>query len=36
MNAPFSPEALGDPWTVPIEQIDVSHARLYQSDCWHD
>jgi hypothetical protein len=36
MNAPFSAEALGDPWTVPIEQIDVSHARLYQSDCWHD
>jgi cytochrome P450 len=36
MNAPFSPEALGDPWTTPIEQIDVSHARLYQADVWHD
>jgi cytochrome P450 len=36
MNAPVSAEALGDPWTTPIDQIDFSDARLFQDDVWHD
>jgi cytochrome P450 len=36
MNAPVTPEALGDPWTIPLDQIDVSDARLFQDDVWPD
>jgi cytochrome P450 len=34
MNAPVNLEPLGDPWTMPLEQIDVSDARLFQDDVW--
>ncbi len=27
---------LGDPWTIPLDQIDVSDARLFQDDVWPD
>jgi cytochrome P450 len=36
MNAPVSSEVLGDPWTIPLDQIDVSDARLFQDDVWPD
>jgi cytochrome P450 len=36
MNAPVSHEALGDPWTTPIDRIDVSDARIFQYDVWPD
>ncbi len=36
MNAPVIPEALGDPWTIPLDQIDVSDARIFQDDVWPD
>jgi cytochrome P450 len=36
MNAPVSTDPLGDPWTVPLEQIDVADARLFQDDVWPD
>jgi cytochrome P450 len=36
MNAPVSHEALGDPWTMPLDQIDVADARLFQDDVWPD
>ncbi len=26
--------ALPDPWTTPLEQLDVSDSRLYQQDAW--
>src|SRR5580700_6323165 len=29
MNAPVSPDILGDPWSTPIDQIDVSDSRLF-------
>jgi len=28
------PEQLPDPWTTPLEQIDVSDPRLYEQDAW--
>ena len=31
MNAPVHIE---DPWTMPLEQIDVSQPRLYQDNIW--
>ena len=31
MNAPVNIE---DPWTMPLERIDVSQPRLYQDDTW--
>jgi cytochrome P450 len=34
MNAPVSMDPLGDPWTMPLEQIDVSDARIFQNDVW--
>ena len=36
MNAPAHQDALGDPWTIPLDQIDVSNARLFQDDVWPD
>jgi cytochrome P450 len=36
MNAPVGPAAMGDPWTTPIEQIDVADARIFQDDVWYD
>lgn len=36
MNALVDVPPLGDPWTMPLEQIDVSDARLYQNDVWYD
>jgi hypothetical protein len=36
MDAPVIPEALGDPWSIPIDQIDVSESRLFQDDIWPD
>jgi cytochrome P450 len=36
MNAPVSMDPLGDPWTLPLDQIDVSDARIFQDDVWHD
>jgi cytochrome P450 len=36
MNAPVSPDVLGDPWTIPLDQIDVSDSRLFQNDVWPD
>ncbi len=38
MNAPVSTEPsdppLGDPWTMPLDQIDVADARVFQDDVW--
>ncbi|WP_428483974.1 cytochrome P450 [Rhodopila sp.] len=34
MNAPVGFEALADPWTIPIDQIDVADARIFQDDVW--
>ncbi|MSP01024.1 MAG: cytochrome P450 [Acetobacteraceae bacterium] len=37
MNAPVSTDPpLGDPWTMPLDQIDVSDARIFQNDVWPD
>ena len=36
MNAPVSPDVLGDPWTTPIDKIDVADPRIFQSDIWSD
>ena len=36
MNAPVSIPPLGDPWTVPLETIDVADARIFQDDVWPD
>jgi len=36
MNAPVSHGPLGDPWSLPIEQIDVADARIFQGDVWYD
>ena len=36
MNAPVIAEACGDPWSIPIDQIDVSDSRLFQDDIWPD
>ena len=33
MNAPVNIE---NPWTMPLEAIDVSQPRLYQDDVWED
>ena len=32
MNAPVQPNE--DPWTTPLDRIDVSQPRLYQDDAW--
>jgi cytochrome P450 len=34
MNALVSPAALDDPWTIPLDRIDVADARLFQDDVW--
>ena len=36
MNAPVSSHPLGDPWTAPLETIDVSNPRIFQDDVWPD
>ena len=36
MNAPVSTDTLGDPWTTPLDQIDVTDARIFQNDVWPD
>ena len=40
MNAPVNidppAEPTGDPWTTPLDQIDVSDARIFQNDVWPD
>jgi cytochrome P450 len=36
MNAPVYIEELGDPWTTPIDQIDVADARIFHDDVWPD
>ena len=33
MNAPVN---IDNPWTMPLEAIDVSQPRLYQDDNWQD
>nr|WP_294517381.1 cytochrome P450 [uncultured Rhodopila sp.] len=35
MNAPVS-TAFDDPWTIPLDRIDPSDARLFQDDVWPD
>ena len=43
MNAPVAPrsgidfeaEAHRDPWSVPLDEIDVSNPYLYSEDTWH-
>ena len=35
MNAPVD-IPLGDPWTIPLDRIDPSDARLFQDDVWPD
>jgi len=38
MNAPvaidYRAQAHRDPWTMPIEEIDVSNPYIYQDDTW--
>ena len=36
MNAPVASPPLGDPWTLPLEQIDVARPQLFQDDVWPD
>jgi cytochrome P450 len=36
MNAPVSTPDLDDPWTIPLDRIDPSDARLFQDDVWPD
>ena len=36
MNAPVSDETLGDPWTMPVEQMDVANAKIFVHDVWPD
>ena len=36
MDAPLSPAALGDPWSTPLDRIDVADARIFQDDVWPD
>ncbi len=31
----FKAEAYRDPWSVPLDQIDVSNPYLYSEDTWH-
>jgi cytochrome P450 len=36
MNAPVASPPLGDPWTLPLDQIDVARPQLFQDDVWPD
>ena len=41
MNAPvnlepFGDPPLGDPWTMPLDQIDVADARIFPGRVWPD
>ena len=36
MDALLGPEALGDPWSTPLDRIDVTDARIFQDDVWPD
>ncbi|WP_428538865.1 cytochrome P450 [Rhodopila sp.] len=36
MDVPVSPEALGNPWSTPLDRIDVADARIFQDDVWPD
>lgn len=36
MDAPVSLEMLEDPWTTPLDRIDVADARIFQDDVWPD
>src|ERR1700739_2291433 len=31
----FKAEAYRDPWSVPLDEIDVSNPSLYSEDTWH-
>ncbi len=33
---PSGGQPLGDPWTMPLERIDVADARIFQADVWPD
>ncbi|WP_428490148.1 cytochrome P450 [Rhodopila sp.] len=33
---PLSPEVLEDPWSTPLDRIDVTDARIFQDDVWPD
>ena len=35
MNAPVNAEPQDDAYSIPLDQIDVSHPRLYQDDTWY-
>ena len=30
----ITPAPMDDPWTMPLDQIDVSDPKLYQDDVW--
>ncbi len=34
MNAPVAYDSSQDAWTLPLDQIDVSHPQLYQDNAW--
>ena len=36
MNAPVNIASDENPWTMPLDQIDVSQPRLFQEDIWYD
>jgi cytochrome P450 len=36
MNELVKPAALGDPWTTPLDRIDVADPRIFQEDIWPD
>ena len=36
MKAPVMPQALGDPWTIPLDQLDIADPQLFQDDVWPD
>src|SRR5271155_2805439 len=34
--SPVIPQPLGDPWTIPLDQLDVADPRLFHDDVWPD
>jgi len=34
MNAPVHAEAVTDPWSIPLDAVDVSDPQIYQDDVW--